>query len=167
LNGKVRERLSELVRTHGKNILDQPDKVEALLEASFEKCETETTAVATALREGLLNELLRSEDSSEQIAAITDFSQRLRDNCGIDEEVATWAAESIALAIGKLVPDGNDPSEIKTANRDELVYVKGASVGLNETFARVTDRDYLEPSSAGDAVGFRICRTASEQSILL
>jgi len=64
LKGKVRERLSELVRTHGKNILDQPDKIEDLLRASFEECETEITAIAIALREGLLNELLRSEDSS-------------------------------------------------------------------------------------------------------
>jgi len=44
--------------------------------------------------------------------------------------------------------------------------MRGGSVGLNETFARVTHRDYLEPSSAGNAVGFRICRTAKNQSEL-
>jgi formylglycine-generating enzyme required for sulfatase activity len=45
--------------------------------------------------------------------------------------------------------------------------MRGGSAGLNETFARVTHRDYLEPSSAGNAVGFRICRTAKNQSELL
>ena len=139
MKGKVRERLSELVRTHGKNILDQPDKIEDLLRASFEECETQITAIAIALREGLLNELLRSEDSSAQNAAVAGFFQRLRDNYGIDEEVATWAAESIALAIGKLMPTGNDPSEIKTANGDELVFVKGGSFVMGDTWGDGAD----------------------------
>jgi hypothetical protein len=39
--------------------------------------------------------------------------KRLRDKYGIDEEVAIWAAESIALAIGDhLCRTGNDLLEI-------------------------------------------------------
>ncbi|WP_367362597.1 hypothetical protein [Mesotoga sp.] len=70
LNERVREQLTELVKTHGVDILDQPDKIETLLKTSFGESETEIKAIVTALREGLLSELLRSKDSSAQTAAM-------------------------------------------------------------------------------------------------
>jgi len=139
LNGKVRERLTELVKTHGVGILDRPDKVQALLRTSFGEFEIEITAIVTALREGLLSELLKSEDSSAQTATIAGLSQRLRDNYGMKEEAATWAVESIALALGKLTPTETESSGMKTTNGDELVYVEGGSFVMGDTWGDGAD----------------------------
>ena len=38
--------------------------------------------------------------------------------------------------------------------------MRGGSAGLDPTCARVTSRESLEPSAAGNVVGFRVCRTA-------
>ncbi len=38
--------------------------------------------------------------------------------------------------------------------------MRGGSAGLDPTCARVTSRESLEPSAAGNGVGFRVCRTA-------
>ncbi|WP_258367362.1 MULTISPECIES: formylglycine-generating enzyme family protein [unclassified Mesotoga] len=134
MNGKVRERLADLVKTHSVGILNRPDKVEALLKTSFGESETEITAIVTALREGLLSELLKGEDSSAQNTAVAGLSQRLRDNYGMNEEAATWAIESIALALGKLTPTGTESSGIKTANGDELVHVEGGTFVMGDTW---------------------------------
>ena len=139
LNERVREQLTELVKTHGVDILDQPDKIETLLKTSFGESGTEIMAIVTALREGFLRELLRSEDSSTQTAAIEGFSRRLRKNCSMDEEAASWATESIALALGKLTPAETEFSGIKTTNGDELVYVEGGSFVMGDTWGDGAD----------------------------
>ncbi len=139
MNERVREQLTELVKTHGVDILDQPDKIETLLKTSFEESETEIKAIVIALREGLLSELLKSEDSSAQTAAIEGFSRRLRKNCSMDEEAATWAIESIALALGKRIAAETESSGMKTTNGDELVYVEGGSFVMGDTWGDGAD----------------------------
>ncbi|NLT45588.1 MAG: formylglycine-generating enzyme family protein, partial [Thermotogaceae bacterium] len=59
----------------------------------------------------------------------------------MDEEAASWATESIALALGKLTPAETESSGIKTTNGDELVYVEGGSFVMGDTWGDGADAE--------------------------
>jgi len=95
----VRLKLCELVRQIGFNLCDDPRRCEAFLRDSIE-ANREITALKAAAREGVGEELRRSSAGVPKGLIVFRLAKRLHENYGLAEDLARWAVESWAIALG-------------------------------------------------------------------
>ncbi len=99
--------LCGVINKYGFSILDEPKKVEALLnDISDGNYKSERDVLITALQENIPQELLKSQRSAYlRNTSIRNkkrliFRKRLIENYGIPEDLAQWAVESWIKALG-------------------------------------------------------------------
>jgi Flp pilus assembly protein TadD len=99
--------LCGVINKYGFSILDEPKKVEALLnDMSDGNYKSERDVLITALQENIPQELLKSQRSAYLRNTSTRnkkrliFRKRLIENYGIPEDLAQWAVESWVKALG-------------------------------------------------------------------
>jgi hypothetical protein len=92
--------LCGLMNVAGVSILDDPDKVEALLkEYSKGRYENERNVLILALKDNVPQELLKSQKGFAGINTSTRLRKRLMKNHKMSEELARWAIETWAKAL--------------------------------------------------------------------
>jgi len=159
MNQESSKQLIEIVKRYGIKILDEPRKVESLLRDFCGEYRKEIAALVGAMREGIIEELQRSSGGTHINVTIMRLSKRLEDNQALSEEASIWAVETIAIALGIMSEkeakgvrkaqverkpvetktgatyrQDSIESEIKTSNGDELIYVKGGSFIMGDTW---------------------------------
>ena len=97
-----REKLCELIATYGQTLCDDPRRCEALLRDLCAANRREIRALVSALRERVATDLLAASEGVPREVLRARLTQRLQDNLGLAEEIARWAVDSWALALGKL-----------------------------------------------------------------
>ena len=109
MDGKIIERLIEIVERLGKAILERPARLEELLLESCTGCEGKIPGLVTALREGSLEHFLEGLNDPARERLIKVLSRLLQ-----------------------TVSTGEEPLQITTANGAELLFVKGGSFVMGE-----------------------------------
>lgn len=96
----VRSKLAELVGRFGPGLCDDAKRCEAILRDVCNAHKREILALVCALREDVGTELRRSSDGVPKGLLLARLTKRLHENAGIAEDLARWAVESWALALG-------------------------------------------------------------------
>ena len=102
MTDQPREKLCELIATYGQTLCDDPRRCEALLRDLCAANRREIHALVSALRERVAADLLAASEGVPREVLRARLTQRLQDNLGLAEEIARWAVDSWALALGKL-----------------------------------------------------------------
>src|SRR5437870_81403 len=114
MNELPRQKLCELITKYGESLCDEPSRCEGLLRDLCPKDRGAVNLLVNALREGVATEL-RSHTVSVPIElAVSRLAKRLREHLLLSEEIARWAVESWALALGKI--SGHDLSKQPTSS---------------------------------------------------
>lgn len=100
MNDLPRQKLRELITKHGHALCDDPRLCEALLRDFCGQYRREIFILVSALKDGVANELLKSQNSVPQGLVIARLSKRLQDDLGMTEESALWTVNSWDLALG-------------------------------------------------------------------
>jgi hypothetical protein len=107
--GGSREVLCDLVARYGRRLLEEPRRLENLLRDLCGEERREIFVLVSALRAGVPAQLQAAQDAW-LLLTVERLSRHLFDEFGLRQEVARWAVESWAVALG-----GN------VAQRDEVV----------------------------------------------
>lgn len=99
MNNQVRELLRNMVLDHGVEVLDDVVHCEAFVRQAVGQYRLETSALLSALREGVPIDLERSRASSSRRPKAVAFADRLENNQGLNSNVALWATEAWAYAL--------------------------------------------------------------------
>ncbi|WP_289058801.1 formylglycine-generating enzyme family protein [uncultured Mesotoga sp.] len=159
MNREVRDGLVEIIANNGNQVLKDSRRLEGLLRDFCGEYRKEIAALVGAMREGIIEELQRSSGGTHINVTIMRLSKRLEDNQALSEEASIWAVETIAIALGIMSEkeakgvrkaqverkpvetktgatyrQDSIESEIKTSNGDELIYVKGGSFIMGDTW---------------------------------
>lgn len=106
MNPIARETLKELLRRFGTGLCNDPKRCEGLLRDMCPDCKREAVVLANAAREGVAGELYAASSRDTVKAMSRQLSRRLQDNLWLAEDVAAWAVETWAFALGR----SQDPS---------------------------------------------------------
>lgn len=100
MHNEPREKLRELILEYGRSLCDDPRRCEALLKDYCGQYKREIFALVTAQKHRVAEDLLKASSGIPQSVILTRLIKRLEDELGLAENVAHWAVESWALALG-------------------------------------------------------------------
>jgi predicted RNA-binding Zn-ribbon protein involved in translation (DUF1610 family) len=99
-----RRKLMELVGRFGPDVGTDARRCEALLKDLCPQCKREISVLVSAAKESVPAELLGSSGEMPKQVLISRLSRRLHENFGVEENLARWAVESWAVALGIASP---------------------------------------------------------------
>ena len=118
MNEMPRQKLSELIATHGRSLCDDPRRCEGLLRDYCGAHKREIHVLVSALKERVAADLLGSQGGVPREVLFARLAKRLEDNLGLAAEAAHWAVESWALALGVITSTPQESStKSQTAKR--------------------------------------------------
>src|SRR5277367_828072 len=113
MSSTPRDVLIEIVAKHGEPLLTSPLRVEGLLKDYCGEFRREIFVLVSCLRVGVVEQLRRQGGPSVKLVCAR-LALKLEQNLAISGDVAKWALESWAIALGLLQP------EFATARLDDI-----------------------------------------------
>ncbi len=98
----ARQALASILEKYGRQVLEEPWRVQGLLNDYCPTRKREITALVTAQRERAVADLVAFPEHDSISLAIARWARQLYDRVGLAEPLAYWAVESWALALGVL-----------------------------------------------------------------
>jgi hypothetical protein len=95
-----RQKLAELIRRFGREVAGDARRCEALLKDTCPQHKREIFVLVSAAKESVGVELLGSSSGVPKEALLSRLTKRVHENLGLPENLARWAVESWALALG-------------------------------------------------------------------
>ncbi|HEX5731985.1 MAG TPA: right-handed parallel beta-helix repeat-containing protein [Blastocatellia bacterium] len=100
MNIAVRQSLVRIITEHGRSVVDDPRKCEALLRDYCGQYKREINVLVAALKERVALDLTTDSAALPPKVLMARLARRLQDNLGFSEAASKWAVESWALALG-------------------------------------------------------------------
>jgi parallel beta-helix repeat protein len=100
MNDAPRRKLREIIERHGREIIENPRRVEGLLRDYCGAYRREISVLTMALEEHAIIDLLAAPASLPRQVLISRLTQRLCDNLALSETAARWSIESWAWVLG-------------------------------------------------------------------
>jgi hypothetical protein len=102
MNDLPRHTLTRIIARHGREICDEPKRVEALLRDLCGAHRREINIIAGALEERVAADLIAAGKSVPRDVLLARLAARLRDHLAYTPEAARWGVETWAVALGIL-----------------------------------------------------------------
>lgn len=112
MNNLPRQKLLEIIRRHGREIITEPRRCEGLMRDNFPAHRREIAVLNTALEERIPADLLdQSKGQMPRGALFARLAARLHDEVAMEASAARWTVHTWALALGVITPDELDSLE--------------------------------------------------------
>ncbi|HLL72503.1 MAG TPA: pectinesterase family protein, partial [Pyrinomonadaceae bacterium] len=112
MNNLPRQKLCEIIRRHGREIIDAPRRCEGLMRDNFPAHRREIAVLSAALEERIPADLLNSGKSlMPRAALLARLAARLHEDVAMEASAARWTVHTWALALGVITPDELDSLE--------------------------------------------------------
>jgi hypothetical protein len=112
MNNLPRQKLVEIVRRHGREIITEPRRCEGLMRDNFPGHRREISVLTAALEERVPSDLLASNESRLPLGVLlARLAARLHDDVAMEESAARWTVHTWALALDIITPDELDTLE--------------------------------------------------------
>lgn len=106
MNNLPRQKLIEIVRRHGREIITEPRRCEGLMRDNFPAHRREIAVLTAALEERIPAELLAANKSlMPRGALLARLAARLHDDVAMEASAARWTVHTWALALDIITPD--------------------------------------------------------------
>ena len=112
MNNLPRQKLLEIVRRHGREIIDAPRRCEGLMRDNFPAHRREIAVLTSALEERVPADLLATATSrTPQGVLLARLAARLHEDLAMEASAARWTVHTWALALGVINADELDALE--------------------------------------------------------
>jgi hypothetical protein len=106
MNNLPRQKLLEIIRRHGPEIIDKPRRCAGLMRDNFPAHRREISVLTTALEERIPAELLTGGSGQmPRTALLARLAARLHDDVAMEASAARWTVHTWALALDIITPD--------------------------------------------------------------
>jgi hypothetical protein len=96
----ARKQLCLIIEQHGQGIMTEPKRCRGLLNDLAPQCRLENNLLMMALEQDITGQLLKPNNLIPVESQLECLAQNLHNAVGIEEDLAYWATESWALALG-------------------------------------------------------------------
>ncbi len=150
MNNVVRQQLCEIVRRHGRAIIDEPRRLEGLLRDYCAGQRREIAVLVNAVEERVAADLLQSNVGTPRAVLFARLAGRLHDNLAMSEDAARWAVASWALALKVITDEQLQELEEKTkpAEQTHANFAPVAAATTTQTQAATATTSVVAPAAA-------------------
>ena len=106
MNDIPRHKLREIIIQFGRGLIDEPRRLEGLLNDLCGEYKREIFVLVNAVKAKVPEDLLVSKGNLPQEVLLVRLTNRLVDKLALSDEAAQWAVESWALALGIIADPG-------------------------------------------------------------
>lgn len=106
MNDIPRQKLREIIIQFGRGLIDEPRRLEGLLNDLCGEYKREIFVLVNAVKAKVPEDLLVSRGNLPQEVLLVRLTNRLVDKLALSDEAAQWAVESWALALGIIADPG-------------------------------------------------------------
>jgi parallel beta-helix repeat protein len=121
MNDAPRRKLREIIERHGREIVENPRRVEGLLRDYCGEFRREISVLIMAIEEHSAADLLAAPASLPRRVLISRLTQRLCDDLALSEPAARWAVESWAWALNVITDAELEAGETERAAKGGAV----------------------------------------------
>jgi hypothetical protein len=164
LNTLPRQKLYEIIKVYGKNVCSDPKRIRGLLNDFCRGEYPEINFLLTALEEQIYTELAASSKAVSYEMLSARLIKRLYTNRGMAEEIALWAVDSWALALGVISNETPYTKQQVSSNAAEAVI---ANVAKSYTKTIVQERIIVSPSGGQYTTINAAIRNAPPDTLIL
>jgi len=100
MDNQPRQKLREIITTHGKSLCDDPRRCEGLLRDLCGAHTLEMNLLVNAMKQRVAADLLARQPAVPTDMLLARLTARLRDDLGLTDDSAAWAVDSWAIALG-------------------------------------------------------------------
>jgi hypothetical protein len=112
MNNLPRQKLLEIIRRHGREIINAPRRCEGLMRDNFPAHRREIAVLTSALEERIPADLLAATTTrTPQGVLLARLAARLHHDVAMEASAARWTVHTWALALGILTPEELDAIE--------------------------------------------------------
>lgn len=124
MNNLPRQKLLEIIRRHGREIINAPRRCEGLMRDNFPAHRREIAVLTSALEERIPADLLAASKSrTPQGVLLARLAARLHDDVAMEARAARWTVHTWALALGVITADELDTLEQTGEHENEQATV--------------------------------------------
>jgi len=128
MNDAPRQKLREIIRQHGRSIIENPRRCENLLRDYCGEFRREISVLTMALEEHAVADMLAAPASLPRKVLLARMAQKLCDNLALSEAAARWSIESWAWAFGVITDAELATSETeRAAKQNDIKSAENAS----------------------------------------
>jgi len=129
MNDAPRQKIREIIRQHGRSIIENPRRCENLLRDYCGEFRREISVLTMALEEHAVADMLAASASAlPRKVLLARLAQRLCDNLALSESAARWSIKSWAWAFGVITDAELKANEAERAGKQsEIEAAKNAS----------------------------------------
>jgi len=121
MNDAPRQKLREIIRQHGRSIIENPRRCENLLRDYCGEFRREISVLTMALEEHAVADMLLAASTLPRKVTLTRLAQRLCDNLALSESAARWSIESWAWAFGVITDAELAANETERADKQSEI----------------------------------------------
>jgi hypothetical protein len=114
MDATVRDALKSILFRHGRELLDDPRRVENLLKDHCPQAKRERAALVMVLKEGMTQRLLGTPAGVLTEAMVENSAARISEDTGLKTEVARWAIEAWADSLSLPIQPTRVPTPMPT-----------------------------------------------------
>src|SRR5712691_9447434 len=100
MHDQPRQTLRDIIDRYGRTVCDDQPRCQGLLRDLCGAHRREIFILMSALRERVAVDLQGASSNTPKAALLARLTQRLEDNLGLQADIARWAVESWAVALG-------------------------------------------------------------------
>lgn len=146
-----RLKLIEIITQYGRVVIDDPPRVEGLLRDFCGEYKREIHSLMDASRERIPLELRAAFGGTPPPMLIANLTKRLLDNRPMDKDMARWAVETWAIALGVVVaPINTPPAQAQPVNQPAGQACVQSDPSQSRTAPRLAFEPQMVPIPAGE-----------------
>ena len=143
MNNLPREKLIQIIQENSISITNNPQQCKAFLLDYCGEYRLEINVLMSALQEGIVKELCNISQGIPLESILAKLRQQLETNLGIREDIAQWAVESWALALGVI-----SESDLSNTQRRSASHIPAGS--QNNLLSSKQPKQNLPPPMASE-----------------
>lgn len=164
MNNLPRQKLCEIIKLYGKNTCNDYKRTRGLLNDFCGGSYPEINFLLTALEEQVCTELMASSKIASYEMLSARLVKQLYTNRGMAEEIARWAVDSWALALGIILNDSSFTSSHVPHNKPQL---KVANVAINRAYTPIQQTIIVSPNGGQYSSISEAIRNSSPDALIL
>jgi len=133
MNDEPRQVLRKIIERHGRSVVENARKCEALLRDHCGEFRREIAVLSMALEEGVVADMLGSSTAVPRKVLLNRLAQRLCDNLALSEAAAHWSVGAWAWALGLISDAEFDAQSAQAASASSLVAATTSQQGTTAT----------------------------------
>lgn len=168
MNNLPRQKLLEIVRRHGREIINHPRRCAGLMRDNFPAHRREIAVLTSALEERIPGDLLvAGKSQTPRNALLARLAARLHDDVAMEASAARWTVHTWALALGVITSEELETLERAEAQASEVIPTQTKQATQTSRITTAQPASPNNPAAVPHTIPARSASSSADKSFVV